>query len=373
MGKYGKFQTKTPKKRRNRGFPIFMILYAVAVLGAAAWGLNKFWDYLEAYEGSRIKNTIDAYMEEVTAQYVCDRSGDLIGTIDHNLQSEEACRQVILDFLSGGITYARKSADCTDTRTVYVLRSGGEVIGEVELVPQGTPQYGFTPWAVSEDRFDLSFLVGEPASITVDCTMQVYAGDVLLDNGYVTETGLQHEAVEDFYGELELPYKLIYTAGPILGDTVLRAVDAEGQTVEIGSEADLDPYLNNCTEAVHTELDAFNREFIDRYVRYLTSRRDNRQYNYDRLMPLLVYGSSLEERVTNAYEGLEFGQSQSDTIVAFHSNYIIDLGNDKYLCDITYEVDSLGRDGQLHRSVNNVRLFLVRTDEGLKAERLLTY
>lgn len=373
MAKYGKFQTKTQKKRRSWGFAIFMILYAVVVLAAAAWGLGKFWDYMEAYEGSRIKNTIDAYMEQVSPKYVCDRSGDLISSIDHNLQSEEACRQVILDFLSGGIIYARKSAECTDTRTVYVLRSGGRVIGEVELIPQGEPQYGFTPWAVSRDSFDLSFLVGEAATITVDHRMQVYACDALLDSSYISETGLHYEAVEDFYGELELPYKLTYTAGPILGNTVLRAVDAEGKTVEIGSEADLDPYLNNCDEEVHAELDAFNQDFIDRYVCYLTSRRDNRQHNYDRLLPLLADGSSLEERVLNAYEGLEFGQSQSDTIVEFQSNYIIDLGNDSYLCDITYNVDSLGRDGQLHRSVNNVRLFLVRTVDGLKAERLLTY
>lgn len=369
----GKFETKKPAKRRKWGFALFMLLYALAVLGTAAWGLGKFWDYMDAYEGSRAKNTIDAYMASLTPGYVCDRSADLIGTIDHNLQSEDACRQAILDFLSGGITYARKSDECTDARTVYVLRSGGKVIGQVELVPQGEPRYGFTPWAVSGDSFDLSFLVGEAASITVDHTMRVYAGDVLLDERYVTETGLKYEAVEDFYDELNLPCKLTYTAGPILGQTVLRAVDAAGNPVKITEEADLDGYLNNCSQAVHTELDAFNREFIDRYVQYLTSRRDNRQSNLDRLAPLLAAGSSLRQRVINAFEGLEFGQSRSDTIVRFNSNYIIDLGNGKYLCDVTYEVDSLGRDGELHRSVNNAWLFLVQTDNGLQAERLLSY
>lgn len=373
MGKYGKYETKKPRKRKKCGFVIFMILYALVILGTAAWGLNKFWDYLDAYENSRIKHTINAYMEELTPEYVCSRSGDLIDSIDHHLQSEEACEKVILDFLGGGITYARKTSECTDTRTVYVLRSGGKVIGEVELVMQGESRYGFTPWAVSEDSFDLSFLIGGTDTITVDHTMQVYAGDVLLDESYVTETGLKYEAVEDFYNDLELPYKLTYTAGPILGETVLHAVDTKGNTVEITGDSDLDPYLNNCTEAVHKELDAFNRDFTDRYVRYLTSRRDNRQYNYDQLIPLLLDGSDLEKRVSNAYEGLEFGQSQSDTIVAFTSNHIIDLGGEKYLCDITYEVDSLGRDGALHRSVNNAWLFLVRTDSGLKAERLLTY
>ena len=373
MGKYGRYEKKTPKKRRSWGFPLFMVLYALVILAAANWGLQKFWDYMDAYEKSRIQNTIDAYMAEVTPQYVLGRSGDLVGSIDHNLQSEEECEAVILDFLSGGITYARKSAECTDTLTVYVLRSGGKVIGQVELVPQGETRYGFTPWAVSGDSFDLSFLVGEPASITVDHTMQVYAGDTLLDSSYVTETGLKYAAVEDFYDELKLPYKLTYAAGPILGETILRAVDTKGNPVTVTGEADLDSYLNNCTEAVHTELDSFNQEFIEYYVRYLTSRRDNRQYNYEQLLPYLVDGCDLENRVRNAYEGLEFGQSQSDTIVSFTSNHIIDLGDEKYLCDVTYEVDSLGRDGELHRSVNNAWLFLIRTDDGLQAERLLSY
>ena len=370
----GKYESKKPQKQRKGwGFAIFMILYAIVVLGATAWGLSKFWNYMDAYEQSRIQHTLDAYMEDMTAQYVCDRSGDLIDSIDHHLQSEEDCKKVILDFLSGGITYARKTSECTDTRMVYVLRSGGKVIGQVELIPQGEARYGFTPWAVSTDNFDLSFLVGASATITVDHTMQVYAGDSLLDESYVTETGLQYEAVKDFYSELELPYKLTYTAGPILGKLILHSVDADGNLVTITQESDLDSCLNNCTQEVHDELDAFNREFIGCYVQYLTSRRDNRQHNYDQLVPLLLDGSSLETRVINAYEGLEFGQSRSDTIVRFSSNHIIDLGNDKYLCDITYEVDSLGRDGELHRSVNNTWLFLVRTDSGLKAERLLSY
>lgn len=373
MDKYDKREDNQPKKRRSWGFVIFMILYAVVVLGAAAWGLSKFWDYMDAYEASRIRNTIDAYMEELTPQYVCDRSGELIDSIDHHLQSEEACEKVIRDFLGGGITYARKASECTDTRTVYVLRSGGKTIGKVELVPQGEARYGFTPWAVSEDSFDLSFLLGGTDTITVDHTMQVYAGEVLLDESYVTETGLKYKAAEDFYGELELPYKKTYTAGPILGEIVLHAVDAKGNIVTITQESDLDPYLNNCTETVHKELDAFNRDFIDRYTRYLTSRIDNRLYNYQQLTPLLVYGSDLEKRISKAYDGLQYGQSKSDTIVSFTSNYIIDLGDEKYLCDVTYEVDTLGRDGKLHRSVNNAWLFLVRTNGALKAERLLSY
>ena len=361
------------KKCIKWSFWSFMIVYAVVILVAAAFGLSKFWDYMDAYEDSRIKNTVEAYIAELTPQYICDRSGELIAGIDHRLQSEAACRQVILDFLSGDISYARKSSECTDTRMVYMLRTGGKTIGKVELVPRGEARYGFIPWEVGRDSFDLSFLMGSKATITVDSTMQVYAGDVLLDESYVTATGLQYAAVKDLYDEVTLPYKLTYTAGPILGELTLRAVDAGGKTVEIKAESDLDSYLNNCTQPVHQELDTFMRDFIDRYTRYLTSRLDNRQQNYGQLTPLLMSGSNLAQRVRQAYDGFEYGHSRSDTITDFRSNYLIDLGEGKYLCDVTYEVDTLGRDNKLHHSVNNAWVFLVRTSNGLKAERLISY
>ena len=361
------------KKPIKWNFWYFMLMYAAVIVCIAGLGLGIFWDYMDAYEESRVSNTLDAYIAELTPQYICDRSDALIDSVDHHIQSEEACKQVILDFLSGKITYARKSSECTDTRMVYMLRSGGKTIGKVELAPQGKARYGFNPWTISLDSFDLSFLLGDKATITVDSTMQVYAGDTLLDESYVTETGLPYEAVKDFYDELQLPYKQTYTAGPVLGEITLRAVDAKGQPVEITQESDLDPYLNNCAQALHMELDTYIRDFIGRYTRYLTSRIDNRLHNYQQLMLLLAQGSDLEKRINQAYDGLQYGQSKSDTIVSFNTNYIIDLGGEKYLCDVTYEVDTLGRDGKLHRSVNNAWVFLVRTGSGLKAERLLSY
>lgn len=354
-------------------FVKFMILYAMIFLIVGAVGLSLFWNYIDAYENSRTKSTLDAYIKELTPAYVYDRSGELVAGIDHRLQSEEACKAVITEFLSGDITYARKSSECTDTHMVYMLRSGGKTIGKVELEPHGKKRYGFTSWAISQDSFDLSFLLGNTATITVDRTMQVYANNVLLDESYVTEAKLPYRILKDFYDEMDLPYKMTYTAGPILGQIHLHAVDANGQAVEITQESDLDRYLNNCTEAVHKELDTFIRNFIDRYTRYLTSRIDTRMYNLQQLTPLLVPGSDLEVRINQAYDGLQYGQSKSDTITDFVSNHIIDLGEGKFLCDVTYEVDSLGRDGKLHHSVNNAQILLIRTDSGLKAERLLSY
>ena len=68
---------KTVKKRRWI-FPVALVLYAIVFLGAAAFGLRWFWDYIDAYEQSRPHIALDAYMEELTAEYVADRCGDLI-------------------------------------------------------------------------------------------------------------------------------------------------------------------------------------------------------------------------------------------------------------------------------------------------------
>lgn len=372
MDKNRFLETLRPKAGKKMTFKRFMLLYAGIFLGVALLGLAFFWGYMDAYEDSRTKSTLAAYTEALTPQYIYERSGDILDSVDPQLQSAEDRDKALMDFLDGNITYAKKSSESTDTRMVYTLRRGSDAIGKVELTPTGKKRFGFTQWAISKDSFDLSCLLGKAATVTVDETMQVYAGDVLLDESYVTET-VKYAAVESLYDELDLPYKKTYSAGPIFGEIQLRVVDAEGNTVTASDEAAMDAYLNNCTDAVHQELDTFIHDFIDRYTRYLTSRLDNRQENYNALTPLLRNGSDLKNRVSRAYDGLQYGQSKSDTITSFVTNYLIDAGDGKYLCDVTYEVDSLGRDGKLHHSVNNAQVFLVRSGSSLLAERLISY
>ena len=67
----GKYAEKTPGK--GRGFGMFMIVYAAVILGAAAVGLSLFWNYMEAYENSRINSTLDTYIAQQTPQHKCDR------------------------------------------------------------------------------------------------------------------------------------------------------------------------------------------------------------------------------------------------------------------------------------------------------------
>ena len=56
------------RRKRKGAFALGMVIYAVIFLAITAAGLYVFWDFIETYERSRIKNTIDQYVAELTLE-----------------------------------------------------------------------------------------------------------------------------------------------------------------------------------------------------------------------------------------------------------------------------------------------------------------
>ena len=361
-----------PTQKKKHGFLIGMGIYALVFLILTGVGLYFLWDFMDAYEVSRPENTMDAYMAQLDTDAVFAGSGELLAQVDQNVQDEQAFRACIGNTIDLGVSYARKTSECTEEKAVYVLRCGGKVIGRVELVPQGETRYGFTPWAVGSDSFDLSHLLGTSQSITVPHDYQVYADSTLLDESYITETGIHYEALEDFYGDYELPYMVTYTTAPILGQPTFSVVDPEGYDVIIDENVDLNEVLYNCTQEELEDLDTFTQDFIKKYARYLSSTSASRGVRLSEVKTVLLKGSDLMKRVNNAYDGLAFGQTDGIKFQSIDINSAINIGSDRYICDVTYVVDIKGRDGTV-TTVNNARVVYVRTDSGLKAEKLISY
>ena len=92
----------------SRKFVKGMVIYAVVFLTIAAFGLSYFWKFIEAYELSRPKNTVNQYMDQLTAERMCSGSDDLYGQIDQNLQGREQFDRVIRDSLAEDLTCAKK-------------------------------------------------------------------------------------------------------------------------------------------------------------------------------------------------------------------------------------------------------------------------
>ncbi len=348
-----------------------MLVYAIVFICVAYQGFSWFWDFIEAYERSRPQTTIDAYMDQLDTEQVQNGSAELIASIDHNIQSEEDCRLAIADALSGGISYARKLNECNDTTMVYMLLSGGKTIGRVTLSARAADAFGFTPWVVSDESFDMSFLIGQGASITVPEEYPVFANGTQLSSDYITESDIPYSLLEDYYEEYELPSMVTYTVAPILGTVELEVTDPNLNPVTEKAWADQEAFLSNCSDVQKKAVTDFTGEFILAYVNYTTNSGGLSRYdNYAKLSKYLVEGSSLQKRMKEALDGLMWVTSRQAEILSVSVDRCIHTLDGYYLCNITYSARSITYGGVKVDETFQIQLILTETAQGLRAETM---
>lgn len=365
---------KKGKKKKKIGgivFAVFMLLYIAAAVFGINYGLQFLWDYMEAYEASRPNNTVNAYMQQLTNDHIVDMCQDVIDQIDHNIQSEAECRDIMLAELKDGVRHAKKVKECTDTRLVYVLRTGSKVIGEFTVEANAPDQYGFTTWSVVSESFDLSYLIGQSKTITVPDVCIVTANGVALDESYIIVDNIPYEAVKEYYEDYDFPCQVTYEAGPLLGDFDMIATNDSGDVLTFDENTDWSEYYLNCSDEELNELTEFAALFLERYVDFAGSNKNTRHVTYNSLIKLVVEGSDLATRLKDAVAGLQFGQSKGDEIVAIETHLLIRL-DQKYLVDLTYDVDTTGKEGVV-RTTTNARILIQRTENGLKVESIILY
>lgn len=365
------------KYLKKKGFKRFFLglgIYSVVFLALAFAGLAVFWDFIDAYELSRPKNTIDPYVQQLTKDQMADGDAALIAQIDHNIQSEEACKEFIVNSLTGDITYAQNVAETTDTRMVYMLLCEGKAVGKVTLEPEDTGNYGFTPWKVTGSSFDFSHLMGSKASITVPQDFTVYANGVALDSSYITEDKIPYEDLKSYYADYQPPYMVTYTVSPILGQIQLTTKDGSGNQVTLEENTDLSQFMDNCTTQQRQAAEALLAPFLQRYVAFTSNYGGNTNtgYNYYLLLDYLVPGGSMASRMYQALDGLYWARDTGSVITDTQIHHVVDLGEGHLLCDVTYTVKAeVYRDDPI--SINNVKVMLVETEKGLLVESLMVY
>ena len=363
----------TRKQQKSGAFFHGMVIYAAVFLSILGIGLFLFWNYMAAFEASRPHVAIDNYMNNLTKEHIVDLSQDLIDAVDHNIQSEEQCRAYLLDAIDD-ISYAKKSTDCAANRQVFVLKTRNTVIGEFSIVSLESDSYGFTPWGFERESFDLRSmdLLSEGCTVTIPSDHHITIKGVPLDDDYITEPKVFYEPIAEFYDDFDLPYRITYQVPTVMGEPDLVIWDAAGNTAVFNENTDWKPYFHNCTAEETEALDKFTETYVGRYVAFTGSRKDTRENNYWRLLKCVVRGSDFAQRLAAAVEGLEFGQSQRDKVVSLISNHQVRLEEGRYLCDITYEVDTTGRKGVV-RTTTNAKLIVVLTDGVLKVESMQIY
>lgn len=365
------------KKMKKKGFKRFFLgltIYCVVFLALAYWGLTEFWSFIDAYELSRPKNAITPYVGQLTKEQIAAGDKELLAQIDQNIQSEEAIQQFIANSLTQDITYALNVAESSDSQMVYMLLHGGKAIGKVTLKMEAADKYGFTPWKVAGASYDFSYLIGSKATITVPHDFTVYANGTALDASYITEDNIQYAELKSYYKDYQPPYMVTYTVDPILGDIQLTTKDRDGNDVTVDENTDLTVYMNNCTDAQQKAVDGLLKPFLKSYVNFTSNYggKENTNNNYKDLLEYLVPNGDMAKRMYQALDGMGWAKNTNSVITETQVNRTVALGGGRYLCDVTYTVESqLYRDDPI--TVNNAKIIMIELNGKLYVESLLVY
>lgn len=366
------------KKRSNKRFFLGMAIYAAVFLAATVFGLRYVWGELEKYEAKEVykkeatQNPMDAYMAQLTSEQVAELSEDLIARIDHNIQSEEQCRQFIRDSLTGEFSRKKLISQGNISHNEYMIYCGEQFVGKVITTSRTEEKYGFTVWDVTSENYDVSYLIGEKITVTAPHNYTVSINGQALDSSYIVESGKQYDLLGEFYKDYEIPYHIVtYEAGPFLGQPEAVITDPKGNPVTITPDTDWNTFICTCSQETISVIDSFLADFIESYVKF-TSSKENRFDAYYAVIKYMVSGGDLASRMYRALDGLQYNKIASAKLLNVTMNHCVDIGNNRYMCDITYEANINKREG-FYVETNNVKLILVKTKQGLMVEAMINY
>lgn len=361
--------TRRRPRRKKRIYPWFLLAYVVVFLIGIGIGLNYLNNYLQEYERSLPYNTTDSYLQSLTADHICQQASPVLDEIDTSVQTREEALAIMKSALAEPITFYKRVKECTDTKLVYALRCGTQAIGSFEMEQTAADEQGFTHWVVTEETFDLSFLLKEGFTLTVphDATVSVNRNTLTLDNAI--ETDIRYDSIEAFYDEYNLPTMTTYQVGKHLGDLSVEVTDAKGNPID--PDADQSVFLDLCTEEEKTSLDHIAENFISRYIHFTSQTSNDVQGNLARLCEHIVPGGALEKRMRDAVRGLNWVTDRNVTIHSITVNQYVPAGNGRYICDIAYVVDTRDITGDV-TSESSLFVIFKETANGLKAESMIS-
>ena len=369
-----------------KGFWLLCAAVAVVFIVVGVILASKFSGYLRrmdekntARENARSELTVEAYIAGLSGEYIAQHLDELYAQADPALQSREDFLALIDAELAGGIGY-KVSFTSAQKRSYALYLKNPEAdgryrqIGEVTLEPGGTPSYGYTPWTVTAEHFDMGYLLTPAQELTLPGGCEVWVNGKLLGDEYIVQTGICYPALAPLAGMTpapELPTLTAYRFGPLLGDAAVTVLDEEGNPVAAENGEDWDAYLPQCSPAQAQQIESLVTGYMESFV-VLGSTKWNRDANFEAVQAYIVPGGALEQRLENMRGGAQWADAYPDALVSLTVNRIIPLDAERFVCDITYVVNVIGaKESSLETT--HCQLLLVPVDGVLKVESTVNY
>lgn len=353
-------------KGKKRLF-LAMGIYAVLFLILTALGLAFLWKYMEAYEASRPKHAVDAYLEQLSPEQILQNAPELSEALDEKIQDRDTVLSFLKDLLETAPTAGKTGSDNT-----YSVRCGEGTFGSFSLMEENTGPYGLPVWTVAAENYDLSRFFRPPVTVTVPSGYHVLAGGTALDDSYITQRDIPYDILEPFYSKFDLPVMTSYTVPALLGEMEIQITDENGMVIPDDSSRQWISALDNCTEAEEGQLSEVLQEFLTRYVAFAGSRAGSEKGNFTRLAKCLVPGGDLVRRFRSALDGLSYGQSRGNDLSGWEKHLFTRIDDTHYFCDITYHLAVTGTKGTVDTE-ENLKVIFTETRGRLLVEALDNY
>lgn len=357
--------TEQPRKKSH--FGVFLMIYAWVLLIAGGAGLFMLRNYLLAYEASQAKYAVEAYREDLEAelpQAALDALDDLDPTIQDPALNADWARTLL-----PGAQLVKDRGGSTEERLLYDIRDAeGQPLGRVAFGVVGTGRFDLPVWGPVEEQFDFSPYYSR-TGVVVPSDYSVYLGGRLLGPENIVEKNIHYAALEDFYSSYEnLPSMVRYESVPFVGNPKLRICDEKG--VELTEEQmNEEHYLDRCPQEIRDRVDEFVPQFVNLYVLFSADIESSAILYYGLLRPMVLPDSPLATRMHQAFEGFGYSATRAVELRSTEVNRITELGEGRYLVDVSYATLVTGQDGPV--MVNDrIQLVLVDTDGQLLADAL---
>lgn len=358
------------KKKRRSGFARGMILYVLLFVMVAALGLAFLYNFLENYEYTRENRVMERFMASASDERLDEMSSGFLSKLNPELTDMDSVRRLLADKVSKA-GFAKKMAECTDTKSIYVIKDEDGAFGTVELTLGENTFHGLLQnWQPTAAELDLSSMLNE-IDVTVPADYTVKCNGTVLDSRYIADDSAEYELLKEFYADFDLPHLVTYHADGFVGEAEIEVRDGAGNTVDV-SRLNEETFTDNCTDSKKTQLKEFIDKYIAAYVTFTSGANHMTTINFHNVDAMIVPESELHERVLNAVGGLGFASSHGDEIQKITVNRYMDLGGGLYLCDVTYDVATYGQDG-LHEYPNNTKIIVTENGDSFLAYSMASY
>lgn len=359
----------TDKKKKCSPFVRGLLIYALALAAAGLITLALLYGALDAYEASRPESAIKAYLWNIGENGPTEACLAALPELDETLKSREETISALQSLLADA-AYKKAPDLSTQVRCAYRLSLDGQPLGVIYLEQSEKSSFGFSPWQVCLEEYALSPLLKKVDISLPEGYVPTFNGQKL-DERCIVDRAVEYETLSQYYDDMDgLPRLCRWESGAYIGAGEVRVLDRSGSQLPEESLTEAF-YLDNCGKSEKSRAEEFSRELIARYLAFGANVDKNYNVNYSRLMELVIPASQLHMRM-RASEGLGYSNTRSCKLLSLTLNFCTDLGDGRYLADISYVAEIQGA-AEPVETESQVRLVMEEQNGVLLASAMSNY